>query len=274
MRKIRSIRCPVHMRSTTWDSASLVRKSATILRAPASQRLFLILGMCFLIASLGTAALPFTSQQPPRKTNSFSHEFRRAINVPSAVNIAEPELKVSGIVPHPGKRAVALSVDARAGVEGYAQPGSLVDVYYTYVDTSGRLQSTILADGARVLAAQGKLFNAPFQPGVKSQPGTGTVVLEVSPDESMKIITGTNVALISLVLRSADDTKPTTPQIATSEDVVPLTSKYRAAPKQRAYCPPTPGSGVPIGTPLLPSGYRVPAIGASQFHQCRPLSVL
>lgn len=106
----------------------------------------------------------------------------------------------------PGMRAVSIEVDATAGLEGHALPGTRVDVVLTYHE-EGNLTSKVIVQNARVLSYGGDITPINRRsPVEKAVPVVGrTMTLEVSTEDALKIHTARQMGRISLIMRSADD---------------------------------------------------------------------
>ncbi len=108
----------------------------------------------------------------------------------------------------PGNRAVSIEVDATSGIEGFALPGTRVDVVLTYMDV-GNLTSKIIVQNARVLSYGGDATTANrMQNRVREIRETKkTLTLDVSPQDALQIQTARELGRLSLLMRSADDYK-------------------------------------------------------------------
>ena len=106
----------------------------------------------------------------------------------------------------PGQRAVTVSIENVGAVEGFARPGTLVDVLYrsTATDTVPEVTMTLL-DRVEVLAV-GKMSVPGHEVSVAGeQSGRGTVTLAVNPDQAkaLKVVEGRGE--LTLALRNPDD---------------------------------------------------------------------
>ncbi|MBC7104707.1 MAG: Flp pilus assembly protein CpaB [Firmicutes bacterium] len=97
----------------------------------------------------------------------------------------------------PGRRAVAVAVDAVSGVAGAVVPGDRVDVVGTF-DVEGPL-STVFLQGLQVLAVS--------EPDLESKTGAGprTVTLAVTPQEAQALALVSEKGRLRLLLRSPRD---------------------------------------------------------------------
>ena len=124
----------------------------------------------------------------------------------------------------PGNRAVSIEVDATAGVEGFALPGTKVDVVLTH-PVDNNMVSQIIVQNARVLSYGG---DPTPQDQLTSQRGRGvvreterTITLDVSPQDALKIQTARQLGKLSLMLRAPDDNKSPAVVEQSQNDIVP-----------------------------------------------------
>jgi pilus assembly protein CpaB len=109
-----------------------------------------------------------------------------------------------------GNRAVTIDVDATSGIEGFAQPGTRVDVVLTYTD-GGQLTSEVIVQNARVLSAGGETKTGSDRPGWDSAArSVRTITLDVAPQDALKITTSRQLGRLNLMMRSEDDNNATT----------------------------------------------------------------
>lgn len=107
----------------------------------------------------------------------------------------------------PGMRAITIEVDETASIEGYARPGTRVDVTLTFMNDK-QLATRVLVPNARVLS-----FGGDMSQGVR--PGQGgsrivsksTITLEVSAEEALSIQTARQLGRLGLIMRDASDDK-------------------------------------------------------------------
>lgn len=145
----------------------------------------------------------------------------------------------------PGKRAMALRINDVAGISGFIQPNSRVDVMVTLANqSSGQKQQVakLFMENMRVLSvghevqrdAQGKPTNAT------------TATLEVTPDEAERLAVAASQGSIQLVLRGYGDPDSIDTKGATSHDVLsqlrieqptPVRNVSRSAPRPRKVTP-------------------------------------
>jgi len=106
----------------------------------------------------------------------------------------------------PGMRAIAIEIDAKRGVEGWALPGSRVDVILTYLIDGKELSSKIVVENAKVLSTGGDVSTAKDRlTASKVSRVSPTVTLEVNPRDALKIETAIQLGSLSLHLRAPDD---------------------------------------------------------------------
>lgn len=108
----------------------------------------------------------------------------------------------------PGNRAVSFEVDATAGIEGHALPGTRVDVVLTFYE-NGNLVSKVIVQNARVLS-----YGGDFTPIDKRAISVGaprstsrTITLDVSPKDALSLTTAKQLGRLSLIMRSSEDDK-------------------------------------------------------------------
>jgi pilus assembly protein CpaB len=98
-----------------------------------------------------------------------------------------------------GKRAVTVRVDDVRGVAGFIQPGDLVDVVLIRTGAETKTKegySDVILQSAKVLAIDQVTGERPEQPTIAK-----AVTLEVSAEDAQKILLGTNIGRLSLMLR-------------------------------------------------------------------------
>ena len=129
----------------------------------------------------------------------------------------------------PGKRAMALRINDVAGISGFIQPNSRVDVMVTLTNTNeGKAQQVakLFMENMRVLSvghevqrdAQGKPSNA------------ATATIEVTPEEAERLAVAASQGSIQLVLRGYGDPDSIDTKGATSRDVLSQLRLEQAAP--------------------------------------------
>lgn len=157
----------------------------------------------------------------------------------------------------PGKRAMALRINDVAGISGFIQPNSRVDVMVTLANQKdGQRQQVakLFMENMRVLSvghevqrdAQGKPINA------------ATATLEVTPEEAERLAVASSQGSIQLVLRGYGDPDSIDTKGATSRDVLsqlrldqptPARTVSRPAPRPRRPEPEPPPQPVVVEAP-------------------------
>jgi len=115
------------------------------------------------------------------------------------LTVNKPNTALSGRIP-PGFRAVTIKVTAISGVEGWATPGSKVDVYWTS-SIDGEAIVNVIVENAEVLSAERKV-SANQDP---NSPVPSTVTLLVTAEEAKLIHLAANSGSLSLSLRGDKD---------------------------------------------------------------------
>ena len=128
-----------------------------------------------------------------------------------------PEGSASGLASliEERSRAVSIQVDEFAGVAGFVQPGSRVDVVASGIPGAGGPRSEAILQNVKVLAVD-----------VRTTQGDGTpqparvVTLEVTPREAEKLSAAENGGRIKLAMRNPKDASKSRPvQIVLGTDV-------------------------------------------------------
>lgn len=116
-----------------------------------------------------------------------------------------PTSPVSTSIPD-GYRAVTIKVDAVSGVEGWAGPGSIVDVYWTSTSNGNNTINSIV-QGAKVLSAAGAVNDNSDASANNSKVPPTTVTLLVTAEDAQRILLAqTSSGKLSLSLRGDNDT--------------------------------------------------------------------
>ncbi|MGA8611917.1 MAG: Flp pilus assembly protein CpaB [Xanthobacteraceae bacterium] len=103
----------------------------------------------------------------------------------------------------PDKRAVTIRVDDVRGVAGFIQPGDRVDVVLIRSGSeskSGESYSDVILQAVKVLAIDQITGERTEQATIAK-----AVTLEVSAEDAQKILLGTNIGKLSLILRQPDE---------------------------------------------------------------------
>ncbi len=137
-------------------------------------------------------------------------DYLTEIRPPSAITPEIPD----------GYRAVAIRVDPTTIVEGWAQPGSRVDVIWTTA-MKGRQIASPIVQNAKVLSADMQTQSQMDQPGKVPVVPT-TVTLLVTAQDAKKIQLARTSGTLSLILRGQDDLGRSDPSgTITLEDMIP-----------------------------------------------------
>ena len=101
----------------------------------------------------------------------------------------------------PGFRAVTILVDSRSGVEGFAKPGTRVDVLFTFTDRDAKKKVATLSRFIKVLSMGG----ATTVEGKGTISGSVDVTLLVTERDAKRIELARNVGSLSLALVGGDE---------------------------------------------------------------------
>jgi Flp pilus assembly protein CpaB len=117
----------------------------------------------------------------------------------------------------PGFRAVSIVVDVRSGVEGFAKPGSRVDVLLTYTDPRDKsTKVTTISRFIKVLSVGGATIS-----GDRAAVGAGTPVTLLTTERDAKgIELARNLGQLSLTLVGNEET----PQNKTGSETIDIGS--------------------------------------------------
>lgn len=108
-----------------------------------------------------------------------------------------------------GDRAVTIAVDDSRGVEGFALPGTRVDVVLTFM-SAGQLTSQVIVDNATVLSLGGDSTLGGQAGSERARLGrraSSTITLNVSTGDALKLQTARQLGNLSLTLRNSEDDK-------------------------------------------------------------------
>ncbi len=122
----------------------------------------------------------------------------------------------------PGFRAVTINVDKRSGVEGWAKPGSRVDVLWTYRDRDGSTRVATIIRFTKILSVEGAVVGG--DAGARAATGGNTTVtLLVTEKDAMKVELARTLGSLSLSLVGdavADSSGSQTPEVVTVESIL------------------------------------------------------
>jgi pilus assembly protein CpaB len=121
------------------------------------------------------------------------------------VTTTRPISAISSSIP-PGYRAVTIEVDKRSSVEGWAKPGSKVDVIWAS-KIRGEPAITTIVQNAKILSSNRQTQNGPAAEGEQQNApaGPSTVTLLVTVKDAQKIQLATTAGSLSLSLRGDQD---------------------------------------------------------------------
>ncbi len=125
----------------------------------------------------------------------------------NAVAPAPPMFSIAELLP-PGHRAISVSVDKTSSVEGWATPGSHVDVILSYTDANDSMPKTRVAiENAVVLSLGGRSASDRENEGAggDDRRGESTVTLGVPFMDVLKLQQAVTMGKVNLVLRSPTD---------------------------------------------------------------------
>lgn len=100
-----------------------------------------------------------------------------------------------------GRRAVSMPVDALNSVSGLLQPGDLIDLYVSFEHQRRRVTAPLL-QGVLVLATGSATHR--LDPDAASS-GYGTITLDASPEDAVKLVAARQTGTITAMLRSPRD---------------------------------------------------------------------
>lgn len=164
-------------------------------------------------------ALPFREVYWPRSSvpdgavldlRELQSNFAR-VDIPVGVPIQRSHITQEKAAPislpiTPGMRAVTIQVDAESGIEGFAKPGTRVDIVLTYMN-DGNLTSKVIVQNARILSKGGETQKEEEDLPQRRAKVAPTVTLEVSPADALKVTTSKQLGSLSLFMRAGEDDK-------------------------------------------------------------------
>ena len=124
-----------------------------------------------------------------------------APNMPVLRENVQDSQPLSALNIPPGFRAVTILVDSRSGVEGFAKPGTRVDVLFTFSDRDGKKKVATLSRFIKVLSMGG----ATAVEGKGTISGSVDVTLLVTERDAKRIELARNVGSLSLALVGGDE---------------------------------------------------------------------
>jgi len=120
----------------------------------------------------------------------------------------------------PGMRAVTIAVDNVTGANGLIWPGDNVDILLTQslagAPDAKSIAAEVVLSNVRVIATGAELIKSAAA-GPAGGPPSGTVTLEVTPDQASRCLVATNLGRLSLIVHSAQ----TLPGQAMAPSVIP-----------------------------------------------------
>lgn len=127
----------------------------------------------------------------------------------------------------PGKRAVTVPVDDVRGVAGFISPGDFVDVVLTRTGGNAGPQNfaEVILQHVKVLAID-QLTGDHQEKAVVAK----AVTVELSPEQSLKILLATNTGKLSLILRQSAEVALGPQQRVTDNDLFTADEVQAAAP--------------------------------------------
>ena len=139
-----------------------------------------------------------------RNTEQIRGFFAKTILVPGQplhqdqIDDKRPISAISSAIP-PGYRAVTITVNATSSVEGWARPGSFVDIVWAS-DIRGQKGVTTIVQNAKVLSSDRMV-----DPNNPEMPVPSTVTLLVTAKDAQKIQLARTTGELSLSLRGDED---------------------------------------------------------------------
>jgi len=124
-----------------------------------------------------------------------------APNMPILKEIVQDTPPLSALNIPPGFRATTIQVDSRSGVEGFAKPGTRVDVLFTFVDRDTKKKVATLSRFIKVLSMGG----ATSVEGKVGIQGSIDVTLLVTERDAKRIELARNVGTLSLALVGGEE---------------------------------------------------------------------
>ena len=159
----------------------------------------------YLLGSFVTELSELTSKRAALRIAAFSPIPKSAVT-----SKAHGQNSVIQQIPE-GMRAVGIRVDSESAVEGWARPGSRVDVIVLYEQTteSKKVAAKVIAENIVVLSAGGAKHGEIASSLSTSARIPKTVTLLVSQRDALEIKTASSMGRLTLSLRGASDVIPT-----------------------------------------------------------------
>lgn len=132
----------------------------------------------------------------------------------------------------PGHRAVTIPIKNVGAVEGFASPGTMVDVLFRSLPNEDRPEVTLtLLESVEVLAVDRNVLPGQLPNGAAGRPAT--VTLGVSPEQAKALKAVEDRGELSLVLRHPDDDRTLVSAGLNSSDQVTIDQLIGGKPIQR-----------------------------------------
>lgn len=160
----------------------------------------------------------------------------------------------------PGKRAMGVRINEVSGISGMILPGSRVDILLLLnrdnAAGSGAKVGKLFMENMRILA-----MGTSLQRGSNGEPIPTTVAtLEVTPEESERLLVAQSQGQIQLTLRGYGDPDTAKTSGASVEDVVGMLRDRNATPAPAPARPSRPAAPAPkVETPVAPAPSPVKA---------------
>lgn len=154
----------------------------------------------------------------------------------------------------PGRRAITVKVNDVSSVAGFTLPGSYVDLVVNTIDEHQKPLSKIVLERVLVLAVAQQT-----SPGEKSKlPASGTVTLEVSPEQAEQVDLARNIGHLAFALRNHADVEPV------------ATSGARRADLLRTASMASTNGGAAAAEPKKPEPKKVVAVKRASVAKATP----
>jgi len=134
-----------------------------------------------------------------------------------------------------GMRAITVRVDQEAAVEGWAQPGSFVDVILIQAAEKDDLRAKVIAENIRILSAGRSTESDSFGGTAPKIPNTITIL--VSQGDALKIKTAEGFGRITFAMRSPGDKSPASVDLVNQKSIFGSSSSTKSSFKGYAKGP-------------------------------------